>query len=74
MTLFAFWYDKSQAIRGKRRIPEFNLLALAFLGGTPSAFLGRQLFRHKTRKEPFSTILQIILMVQIGAAIGFFVL
>ncbi len=73
-TVWAFWHDKRCAMRGRRRPPEANLLGLAMMGGTPAAFLARHLFRHKTRKEPFSTHLQLIAVVQGGLAIGFYAL
>jgi uncharacterized membrane protein YsdA (DUF1294 family) len=73
-TMLRFWQDKRRAILGVRRIPEADLLWLAFFGGWPGALLARQLFRHKTRKQPFSTWLQLIAAVQIGAAIGWFAL
>lgn len=65
-TILLFWYDKSQAQTGGRRIREDNFLGLAFIGGSPGALLARRLFRHKTRKEPFSTWLLLIVMTQIG--------
>jgi uncharacterized membrane protein YsdA (DUF1294 family) len=71
-TVLQFWEDKRRAIAGERRIPEANLLGLALLGGTPGALLARQWFRHKTRKEPFSTELMLIAVVQIGLVVGFF--
>jgi uncharacterized membrane protein YsdA (DUF1294 family) len=70
-TMLRFWQDKQRAIAAMRRIPEANLLGLALIGGTPGALLARHLFRHKTRKQPFSTWLMLIAMVQIGAVIGF---
>jgi len=73
-TAFCFWQDKQKAINGLRRTPEAELLGLALIGGTPGAFLARHLFRHKTRKEPFSTHLQVILALQIGGIIGWWVL
>lgn len=73
-TVLRFWQDKSRAIAGKRRIPEANLLGLALIGGSPGALLARQMFRHKTRKQPFSTILLLIAVVQAGAIIGWFIL
>ncbi|MFN3387993.1 MAG: DUF1294 domain-containing protein [Allosphingosinicella sp.] len=69
-TVLRFWQDKRRAVAGARRIPEADLLFLALIGGTPAAFLARRWFRHKTRKEPFSTHLLLIAAVQAGAAIG----
>lgn len=69
-TILRFWQDKRRAIEGLRRIPEADLLGLALIGGTPGAFLARQLFRHKTRKQPFSAWLILIAVVQAGAVIG----
>ena len=66
-TILRFWQDKQRAIAGMRRIPEPDLLGLALIGGSPGAFAARHLFRHKTRKEPFSTQLMLIAAVQVGA-------
>ena len=69
-TVLRFWQDKRRAIAGERRIPEADLLGLAAIGGSPGALLARQLFRHKTSKQPFSTILWVIVAVQSGVVIG----
>ena len=69
-TMMRFWQDKQRAIAGERRIPEGDLLGLALFGGSPGALLARKLFRHKTRKEPFSTQLLVIVALQAGTAIG----
>ena len=69
-TILRFWQDKQRAQAGERRIPENDLLALAVIGGSPGALLARRLFRHKTRKEPFSTQLLLIAALQAGAGIG----
>ncbi len=66
----AFGNDKSHAEAGRRRISELTLLTWAFLGGTPGAYAGRALFRHKTRKQPFSNNLNTIAILQIAAVIG----
>jgi uncharacterized membrane protein YsdA (DUF1294 family) len=68
-TVLRFWQDKARAIAGARRVPEANLLGLALVGGSPGAFAARLLFRHKTRKEPFSTYLMIIAAAQAGILI-----
>ena len=69
-TVTRFWQDKMRAQAGERRIPEAELLGLALIGGSPGALLARRIFRHKTRKEPFSTNLQLIAELQLGALIG----
>jgi len=69
-TMLRFHQDKQRAIAGERRIPEADLLGLALIGGTPGAFLARPLFRHKTRKQPFSAWLILIAVIQAGAIIG----
>lgn len=57
-----FGIDKERALRERRRLPEAYLLWLALLGGAAGAIAGQQIFRHKTRKQPFRTLL-------IGAAV-----
>lgn len=69
-TMLVFWRDKQRAIAGERRIAESDLLVLALAGGSPGALLARRLFRHKTRKQPFSTRLFLIAAIQAGAAAG----
>lgn len=69
-TLFLFWHDKRRAIAGGRRVPEASLLWWAVLGGWGGALAGRTLFRHKTRKQPFATLLLLIAGLEAGALIG----
>ncbi|HEY0325824.1 MAG TPA: DUF1294 domain-containing protein [Allosphingosinicella sp.] len=73
-TVWSFWDDKQRARAGARRTPERDLLSLALFGGSPGALLARRLFRHKTRKEPFSTYLLLIVALQIGAVFGLLLL
>ncbi len=75
LAFMAFGFDKRQARNGQWRTQESTLLRLAFLGGTPGAYLGRKLFRHKTRKQPFCSNLNTIAFVQviaIGVGIGWY--
>ncbi|WP_309644273.1 DUF1294 domain-containing protein [Phenylobacterium sp.] len=51
----AMGWDKSSARRGVERISERTLLTLAAAGGSLGAVAAQQLFRHKTRKQPFAT-------------------
>ena len=60
----AFGIDKMKAEAGSWRIAESTLLMLALVGGTAGAYAGRKLFRHKTRKQPFSKTLHSIAMLQ----------
>lgn len=60
----AFAFDKALARRGAWRVRESTLLTLALLGGTPGAYAGRAVFRHKTRKQPFSNQLHAITILQ----------
>lgn len=71
VTLFRFWEDKRRAVAGARRVPEATLLSLAAIGGTPAALIACRLFRHKTRKQPFATLLLLTGAVQAGMLAGF---
>ena len=69
-TILRFWQDKQRAMAGEKRIPERDLLRLALIGGSPGALLARHWFRHKTRKEPFSSYLVAIAVLQAAVAVG----
>jgi uncharacterized membrane protein YsdA (DUF1294 family) len=56
-TYALFAVDKRRAIEGDRRLPEKQLLLWSALGGVFGATLAQQRLRHKTRKEPFRTLL-----------------
>ncbi|WP_411810680.1 DUF1294 domain-containing protein [Chryseobacterium scophthalmum] len=60
-----FGLDKWKATQHKRRISEFSLLILTFLGGTVGAILGMIIFRHKVSKKSFLWKFGIIILVQI---------
>ena len=70
LAFVSFGLDKAQARMGVRRTRESTLLGLALVGGTAGAYAGRAWFRHKTRKESFSTLLLLICALQLGALIG----
>jgi uncharacterized membrane protein YsdA (DUF1294 family) len=65
----AFAIDKRRAEGGGWRIPERTLLTFAFYGGSLGALLGQQVFRHKTRKEPFRTYLLVIALFHVALAV-----
>ncbi len=73
-TFYRFRQDKQRAVFGQWRVSESELLSLAFFGGTLAAFAARHLLRHKTRKQPFSTYLTLIAMVQVWVVAGLIVM
>ncbi|MBY5457287.1 DUF1294 domain-containing protein [Rhizobium beringeri] len=64
-----YFMDKQAARHGRWRISERTLLILALIGGSLGALAAQQLLRHKTRKEPFRSILAAILILH-GALIA----
>lgn len=66
-TFVLFGYDKSQAVCGAWRIPEWQLLTAALAGGWVGAKVGQVVFKHKTRKEPFGTLLNCVPIVWVVA-------
>lgn len=66
-TFMLFGFDKIRAEAGTWRVSEGTLLAWAFFGGTIGAYAGRALFRHKTRKQPFSSHLHQTAILQVIA-------
>lgn len=67
-TFMLFGLHKIRAEEGTWRVSEGTLLIWAFLGGTIGAYTGRALFRHKTRKQPFSSHLHQTAIFQVFAA------
>jgi uncharacterized membrane protein YsdA (DUF1294 family) len=62
---FAYYgFDKLRARREGRRVPEAVLHALSVVGGSPGAYAGMQLFRHKTIKGPFRILFWAIVILQ----------
>ncbi|HEY94025.1 MAG TPA: DUF1294 domain-containing protein [Dehalococcoidia bacterium] len=67
ITFLFYGYDKVQAKRSGRRVPEKYLHWMALAGGFPGSWLGRSVFRYKTRKGVFlfvlilSTIVRLVL-------------
>lgn len=62
LAFLAFRADKARAKAGAWRLSEATLLVLSFLGGWPAAKLAQRRFRHKTRKEPFRSLLNLTVL------------
>jgi uncharacterized membrane protein YsdA (DUF1294 family) len=70
-TFMLFGIDKIKAEDGSWRVSEASLLFWALIGGSIGAYAGRAIFRHKTRKQPFSGQLHGVAIFQLFAgAIG----
>ena len=68
VTFAVFGWDKLMAKWQKRRVPEKTLFLLAGLLGSVGAWLGMQIFRHKTKHTSFVVGIPAILVVQMAAA------
>ncbi len=70
LTFVAFGWDKFCAERHMYCVPEKTLLTLAGIGGALGGKCGQRLFRHKTRKEPFRTYLNWIVVLNVVGLIA----
>ncbi len=59
--------DKYLAVKDKRRLSEYSLLLLSFLGGSMGAFVAMLLFRHKIKKISYMMKYIVIVILQIVA-------
>ena len=66
ITFFLYGVDKWKAQRVRWRIPESVLLGMAAIGGSVGAWLGMQVWRHKTQHAKFRYGVPIILIVQVA--------
>ena len=62
----AFGLDKYKAKTDKWRTPEKTLFLLAIIGGGIGAFLGMQVFRHKTKHTQFVIGIPVIMIAQLA--------
>ncbi|GAB4150628.1 MAG: DUF1294 domain-containing protein [Candidatus Promineifilaceae bacterium] len=73
VTFFTFGYDKAIAETPRTRIPEIILLLLTFIGGTVGALGGMFLFRHKTAKRSFQLKFWLVVLLQVGLIVAYYV-
>lgn len=62
LAFVVYGFDKRQAVNDAWRVSEGTLILLAILGGI-GAWMGCEVFRHKTRKQPFRTYLTIAVIL-----------
>ena len=70
LAISMFWHDKQAARKNLRRIPEANLLQVAFLCGSLGALLASRWFHHKTHKQPFRRYLLLIAVFHVFCMVG----
>lgn len=66
-------YDKNQAKKNKRRIPENTLFFFEAIGGTIGLLTAMLFFTHKTRKSSFIIKFSAIVFIQILIAVLMFI-
>lgn len=66
VTFALYIFDKRQSRRRGFRVPERTLHFFSLVGGSPGAFLGQRLLRHKTRKGSFQLVFWVLVVVQLG--------
>ncbi|MDK1489229.1 DUF1294 domain-containing protein [Sinorhizobium sp. 7-81] len=69
-TYCLYWLDKRAAQRTAWRVSERMLLTFAAAGGSLGALVACHVHRHKTRKEPFRTLLLAIVAFHIGLVVA----
>ena len=67
LTLLLYGFDKLQAKKGGRRVPEKVLLLCALFMGGAGAFIGMELFRHKTKHTSFKILVPLFFAANIAA-------
>ena len=69
LTFIIYGIDKFKAKKAKWRISEATLILLAVIGGSIGAWLGLQVWRHKTQHKKFFIGIPMILTLQVIATI-----
>ena len=72
-TFFMYGIDKWKAKKSMWRIRETALLGLAVLGGSIGAWLGMQVWHHKTQHKKFKYGVPAIIIVQLALIVYFMI-
>ena len=73
VTFFMYGIDKWKAKKSKWRIRAAALLGLAVLGGSIGAWLGMQVWHHKTQHKKFKYGVPAIIIVQLALIVYFII-
>lgn len=66
VTFVMYGIDKYKAKKSKWRIPEATLLLMAAIGGSIGAWVGMQVWHHKTLHKKFKYGVPVIFLLQIA--------
>jgi uncharacterized membrane protein YsdA (DUF1294 family) len=66
ITFILYGLDKAQSKKHGPRVPENALHLLALAGGFLGGWIGRSLFRHKTKKGMFLFVLVVSTVIHAG--------
>ena len=67
----AYGIDKRRAQKRLHRIPEAELLGLAFIGGSVGALAGMLIYRHKTKHLKFTLLVPAFIIIHSAALVYF---
>lgn len=73
VSFILYGVDKYKAKRGKWRISEATLLAMAIIGGSIGEWTGMKVWHHKTMHKKFAIGVPIVLVLQVAFAIYFLI-
>jgi uncharacterized membrane protein YsdA (DUF1294 family) len=74
VTFLLYGIDKDRARKDQWRIPESRLILFAALGGSIGAFLGMQVWHHKTKHAKFTIGVPVIFLLQCLLLFSLFIL
>ncbi len=72
LTYVIYAADKRAAEHGRWRTPENTLHMMALAGGWPGALMAQSHLRHKSKKQPFKTLLWLTIVLNVAGFIWAF--
>lgn len=66
LAFIIYGFDKYQARKAGRRIPEATLLIWAGIGGSIGAWMGMKIWHHKTLHKKFKYGIPILITMQVA--------
>ena len=66
LAFIIYGFDKYQARKAGRRIPEATLLIWARIGGSIGAWMGMKIWHHKTLHKKFKYGIPILITMQVA--------